>query len=131
MPRWLFPRWNPLLKAHSGEEQLPFTYQRGSYGGGGQGVRDDDEEDRVAQQQSDLEGDPLSAVWRQVETNNVHHHQEDAGQQQVHGVEQRPPPDHHLEERGQNDSWERKVRFGLLAAAQWATQTNCVVQSIV
>lgn len=81
-------------------KQIPVTYQRGSYGGGRQSVRNNDEEDRVAQQQSNLEGDPLSAVWWQIETNNVHHHQEDAGQQQVHGVEQWPPPDHHLEKVG-------------------------------
>ena len=75
---------------------MPVTYQRGSYGGGRQSVRYNDEEDRVAQQQGDLEGNPLSAVWWQIETHDVHHHQEDTGQQQVHSVEQWPPPDNHL-----------------------------------
>lgn len=98
-----FPRCNPLL-----EKQVLLTYQRGPYGSGRQGVRDNDEEDRVAQQQGDLEGDPLSAVGRQIETNNVHHHQEDAGQQQVHSVEQRPPPDHHLGEQGDSHSDSRE-----------------------
>lgn len=74
------------------------TYQRCSYGGGRQSVRYNDEEDGVAQQQSDLEGNPLSTVWWQIETHNVHHHQEYAGQQEVHGVEQWPPPYHHLGE---------------------------------
>lgn len=72
------------------------TYQRGSYGCGRQSVRDNDEKHRVAQQQSDLEGNPLSTVWWQIETHNVHHHQKDTGQQKVHGVEQGSPPDHHL-----------------------------------
>ena len=76
---------------------MAVTYQRGSYSGGRQSVRYNDEEDRVAQQQRDLEGNPLPAVWWQIETHNVHHHQEDTGQQQVHSVEQRPPTDHYLE----------------------------------
>lgn len=86
------PCRNPVLNAWNA-----VTYQRGSYGGGRQSVRYDDEKDGVAQQQSDLEGHSLSAVRWQIETNNVHHHQEDAGQQQVHSVEQWPPSDHHLE----------------------------------
>lgn len=91
-----------------------FTYQWGPYGCGRQGVRDNDEEDRVAQQQGDLEGDPLSAVGRQIETNNVHHHQEDAGQQQVHSVEQRAAPDHHLGEQGDSPSDSRGEQRGLV-----------------
>lgn len=104
-----FPCCNPLL-----EKQIALTYQRGPYGSGGQGVRDNDEEDRVAQQQGDLEGDPLSAVRRQIETNNVHHHQEDAGQQQVHSVEQWAAPDHHLGEKGDSHSDSRGEQGGLV-----------------
>ena len=67
--------------------------------GGGERVGHDDEEHGVDEQQGDLEGDPLPAVWRKVEAHDVHDHQEDAGQQQVHRVEQRPSSDHHLQGR--------------------------------
>lgn len=72
------------------------TNERGPYGSRWQSVWDDDEKDRIAQEQSDLEGDSLSAVWRQVESNDVHHHQEYTGQQEVDCVEQRSASDHNL-----------------------------------
>ncbi len=43
------------------------TNERGPYGSRWQSVRDDDEKDRIAQEQGDLEGYSLSAVWWQVE----------------------------------------------------------------
>lgn len=76
------------------------TYQWRSNGRGRQCVGYNDEEDGVAEQQCDLKGNSLSAVWRQKETNDVHHHQEDAGQQQIHGVKEWPSSDHHLWESG-------------------------------
>lgn len=72
------------------------TNERGPYGSRWQSVWDDDEKDRIAQEQSDLEGYSLSAVWGQVESNNVHHHQEYTGQQEVDCVEQRSAADHNL-----------------------------------
>lgn len=58
----------------------PFTNERGANGGGWQRVGDDDEEDGVSQQQSDLEGYSLSAVGGEVEAHYIHHHQEYAGE---------------------------------------------------
>lgn len=58
----------------------PFTNERGANGGGWQCVGDDDEEDGVSQQQSDLEGYSLPAVRGEVETHYIHHHQEYAGE---------------------------------------------------
>ncbi len=72
------------------------TNERGPYGSRWQSVRDDDEKDRIAQEQGDLEGYSLSAVWWQVESNDVHHHQEYTGQQEVDRVEQRSASDHNL-----------------------------------
>lgn len=54
----------------------PYTNKRGANGGGWQRVRDNDEEDGVSQQQSDLEGYSLSTVGGKVETHYIHHHQE-------------------------------------------------------
>lgn len=72
------------------------TNEGSADGSGWQCVRYNDQEDRVAQKECDLEGDPLTTLRGQVEAHNVHDHEEDTGQQQADHIEQGPPADDHL-----------------------------------
>ena len=73
------------------------TDERRADGRGGQRVGHDDQEDRVAQEERDLEGNSLTTVWRQIEAHNVHDHEEDTGQKQADRIEEGPSADDHLD----------------------------------
>lgn len=85
-----------FLTRLSSAARRDLTNERSANGSGWQRVRNDDQEDRVAQEECDLEGDPLTTVGGQVEAHDVHDHEEDAGQQQADHIEEGPPADDHL-----------------------------------
>lgn len=68
-------------------------------GRGRQRVGHDDQEDRIAQEERDLEGNSLATVRRQVEAHDVHNHEEDTGQKQADRIEEGPSADDNLGSR--------------------------------
>lgn len=84
--RWEGPRLASWATPSSPPE-AGLTDEGSADGSGWQRVRHDDQEDRVAQEECDLEGDPLTTLWGQVKAHNVHDHEEDTGQQQADRIE--------------------------------------------
>lgn len=89
--RETYKRWEGLLLAslatQSSSPEAGLTNEGSANGGGWQCVGHNDQEDRVAQKECDLEGDPLTTFWGQVKAHDVHDHEEDTGQQQVDRIE--------------------------------------------
>ena len=81
------------------------TDERRADGRGGQRVGHDDQEDRVAQEERDLEGNSLTTVRRQIEAHDVHDHEEDTGQKQADRIEEGPSADDHLDRERSSGEW--------------------------
>lgn len=68
-----------------------------------------DSDHSEAQENAGLESDASSTVWRQIETGDIHHHEEDAGDEQTYHVQQGAPADQHLQREteclGSNALW--------------------------
>lgn len=69
------------------------TYERENIGGRGHVLRHQHHEDRHGQQRGDAHGDLLTRVAGDVEAEQRHQRDEDAGQDHVEDVEERPPSD--------------------------------------
>lgn len=73
------------------------TNQRGSHCVLWHLVRHVDPENRVAHQHAGFEHNPGTAGKGDVEAPQVHKHEEDAGDQEVHHIDQWAPTNHHLD----------------------------------
>lgn len=88
-----------LLIGKRDQEKLWLYYtNEGCFNGCGRDfIHQIDSDYSEAQENAGLESDASSTVRRQIETGDIHHHEEDAGDEQTYHVQQGAPADQHLQ----------------------------------
>lgn len=88
-----------LIGEHCNQEKLWLYYtNEGCFNGCGRDlIHQIDSDYSEAQENAGLESDASSAIWRQIETGDIHYHEEDAWDEQTYHVQQGAPADQHLQ----------------------------------